>query len=153
MRQEAEQLLGDQDRLFVVVGDKAVHTGHAHVGIGAAELILGDILAGDLLDHIGPGDEHVGLAGLDDEIGQRRGVDRTASTRAGDDRDLRDHTGQQHIGVEHLPVPGERVDALLHPGTAGIVEEQERGAVLQRRLHHRHNLLVVGFCRSSRRRR
>ena len=32
----------------------------------------GDLLAGDLLDHLRAGDEHLGLAGLDDEVGQRR---------------------------------------------------------------------------------
>ena len=143
--QEADQLLGDQDGLLVIVGHEAVHAGDRHVRVGAAELILGDVLTGDLLDHVRPGDEHVGLAGLDDEVGQGRGVDRATGAGAGDDRDLRDHTGQQHVGVEHLAVAGQRVDALLDPGAARIVEEEERRAVLQRGLHHRHNLLVVGL--------
>ncbi len=78
LRQEAEQLLRDQDRLLVVIGHEVRHPpGQRHVGVGAAQGVLGHLLAGDLLDHSGPGDEHVGLPGLDDEVGQRRGVRRT----------------------------------------------------------------------------
>ena len=44
----------------------------------------------------------------------------------GDDRDLRDHAGEQHVVVEDPAVAGQRVDALLDPGAAGVVDEDER---------------------------
>ena len=70
--QEAEQALADLDGVGVVLGDEVDHAGVHHVGIGAAERLGGDLLAGHLLDDLGPGDEHLGLAGHDDEVGQRR---------------------------------------------------------------------------------
>ena len=51
LRQEAEQLLRDQDGLLVVVGNEVDDTGAAHVGVGTAEGVLGDFFARDLLDH------------------------------------------------------------------------------------------------------
>ena len=39
----------------------------AGLGIGAAQLVEGDLFAGDFLDHIGPGDEEVALVAHRDE--------------------------------------------------------------------------------------
>ncbi|MPM37910.1 hypothetical protein SDC9_84530 [bioreactor metagenome] len=141
LRQEAEQLLRDQDGFRVVVGDEVVHAGPGHVRIGATQIVLAHLLAGHLGDHVRPGDEHVGLAGLDDEVGQRRGVRGTAGTGPGDDRDLRHRTGQPDVRVEHLAVAGQRVDALLDPGAARVVDEDEGRAGGERGLHHLDDLL------------
>ena len=41
-------------------------------GWGATEFLHGDVFAGDGLDDVGPGDEHLaGLVDHDDEVGQR----------------------------------------------------------------------------------
>ncbi len=57
-----------------------------------AQLLHGDFLAGHGLDDLGAGDEEVGgFLHLEDEVGDRRGVDGTTGTRPHDDGDLRDH--------------------------------------------------------------
>ena len=129
-RQEAEQAAADQDRLVVVLGDEVDDARMRHVGVGAAQGLGGDLLAGHLLDDLGPGDEHLGLAGHDDEVGQRRGVGRPAGAGAADQRDLRHGAGELDVGEEDPAVAGERVDALLHAGPAGVVDEDERAAGL-----------------------
>ena len=64
-----------------VVGDAVLGV----VRAGAAELLELDVLAGDALDDLGAGDEHVrGLVDHDDEVGDGGGVDRAAGARAED---------------------------------------------------------------------
>ena len=79
-----------------------------HVRFRAAQLLGRDALAGDPLDHLRSGDEHLRLARLNDEIGERRAVRRPARARTADQRDLRHRAGKHHVGVEHLAVAGER---------------------------------------------
>ena len=78
-----------------------------HVRVGAAQLLGRHVFAGDLLDHLRSGDEHLGLARLDDEVGERRAVSRAARAGAADQRDLRHSAGQHHVGVEDLAVARE----------------------------------------------
>ena len=143
LRQEAQDLLRDEQRLLVGVGDEVRDAGDRLVGVCAAKFVLGDDLTGDLLDDFGPGDEHVGLAGLDDEVGQGRAVDRATGARPGDDRDLRHDTRQLDVGEEDLAVARQRVDALLDAGATGVIDEDERSAVHQRALHRLGDLDVV----------
>jgi hypothetical protein len=78
------------------------------VGARPAEVLEPDILAGDGLDDIRPGDEHVrGLVDHHGEVGDRRRVDRAARARAHDQGDLRDDPGRDHIAVEDLTVEPE----------------------------------------------
>jgi hypothetical protein len=70
--QEGEQPLGHGDRLAVILGDEVDVARVVRVAFHAAQLLRADLLAGDLLDHLGPGDVQLGLPGLDDEVGQRR---------------------------------------------------------------------------------
>jgi hypothetical protein len=55
-----QQPTADRRGVLVVVGDEVNVAGVVHVGFGAAELFGGDILAGDLLDDLRAGDEHLG---------------------------------------------------------------------------------------------
>ena len=113
------------------------------VGPGAAQLLELDVLTGDGLDDVGSGDEHVrGLVDHDDEVGDRRRVDRAARARAHDQRDLRDHPGGLHVAVEDLAVLGEGDDALLDAGAAGVVDPDDRGAGLERHVHDLDDLLA-----------
>ena len=62
--------------VLLVGGDVVRGARLGHVGVRAAELLHGDVLAGDGLDDVGSGDEHLGgLVDHDDEVGQRGGVD------------------------------------------------------------------------------
>ena len=93
----------------------------------------------------GSGNEHLRLARLNDEIGQRRAVGRAARAWAANQRDLRNRAGKHHVGVKHLAIAGKRVDALLHARAAGIVDEDERRTGLQRLLHDFGNFDGVHF--------
>ena len=77
-------MLADLDGFLVVLGDEVDHARVNHVGVGSAQRLGGDLLAGDLLDDLGPGDEHLGLAGHDDEVGQRGRIGRAAGAGAAD---------------------------------------------------------------------
>ena len=147
--QEAEQALADLDGLLVVLGDEVNHAGVRHVRIGAAECLGGDLLAGDLLDDLGPGDEHLGLAGHDDEVGQGRRVGRAAGAGPADQGDLGDGPGKFDIGEEDPAVARKRVDAFLDAGSARIVDEDERAAGVQRQLHHVGDLVAVELARRA----
>src|SRR5205823_2913203 len=130
-------------RVLVVVGDEVDDAGVGHVRVGAAQRLGGDLFAGHLPDDLGPGDEHLGLARLNDEVGQRGGVGGAAGAGAADDRDLGHGAGEHDVGVEDTAVAGQRVDALLDAGAAGVVEEHERAAALERQLHHVGDLVGV----------
>ena len=113
------------------------------VGHRAAELLEVDLLAGDRLDHVGAGDEHVrGLLHHEDEVGHRGGVDRAARARAHDQRDLRDHARAHDVADEHVAVGAERDDALLDPRAARVVDADDRAADLGRQVHDLDHLLA-----------
>ena len=145
LRQEAQELLRDQDGLLVIVGDEVNVARCAHVGIGTTEFVGRDFFAGHGLDDLGAGDEHVGLAGLDDEVRQCRRVGRTTSARAGDDGDLRYESGEQHVVVEHTAVSREGIDAFLDSGSAGVVDKDEGGAGGRGGLHHGDHFVGLHF--------
>jgi hypothetical protein len=108
----------------------------------AAELLERDLLSGDRLHDVGARDEHVrGFLHHQDEIGDRRRVDRAARARAHHERDLGDHAGALDVAPEDLRVAGERDDSLLDAGPARVVDADHRAAVLRGHVHHLADLL------------
>ena len=72
---------------------------------GSAQLLHRHVLTGHRLDDIGARDEHVrGLVDLEDEIGQRGGVDGTAGTRSHDHRDLGDDARRSNVALKDSAV-------------------------------------------------
>ena len=134
-RQEAEQLLADRYRMVVVFGDEVNHAGMGHVRFRAAQLFGGHVFAGDALDDRRAGDEHLRLAGLDDEVGQRGAVGRAACAGSADQRNLRHCAREHHVRVKNFAVAGKGIDAFLNARAAGIVDEDEGRACLQGLLH------------------
>ena len=55
------------------------------------------------------------------------------------DRDLRDHPGCQCVSLEDLAVTGQRVDAFLDAGAAGVVDSDDRCASAHGVVHHLGN--------------
>ena len=109
---------------------------------GAAEVLLGDLLAGHLLHDVGTGDEHVrGLVDHEHEVGHDRAVDRAAGARAHDHRDLRRHARGLDVAVEDAAVAVERDDALLDAGAGAVVEADDRRTDLERQVHELVDLL------------
>ena len=141
--QVPEQRLDVVDRV-VLVGGQVVRVARLRVvGTRAAQLLHRDVLAGDRLDHVRAGDEHVrGLVDHDGEVGECRGVDGAARARAHDERDLRDHAGRADVAEEDLAVQAERDDALLDARAAGVVDADDRAAVPHRHVHHLDDLLA-----------
>ena len=120
------------------------------VGAGAAEVLHRDVLAGDGLDHVGAGDEHVGGAvDHDREVGDRGGVDVPAGAGAHDQRDLRDDAGGVHVAAEDLAVQAERDDALLDAGAGALVDADDRAAGLDGEVHHLGDLLAVDLAQRA----
>ena len=120
------------------------------VGAGAAELLHRDVLAGDGLDDVGAGDEHVGGAvDHDREVGDRGGVDVPAGAGAHDQRDLRDDAGGVHVAAEDLAVEAEGDHALLDAGAGALVDADDRAAGLDREVHDLGDLLAVDLAQRA----
>ena len=106
------------------------------------------------LHHVRAGDEHVAHAPHhEDEVGDRRAVDRAARAGAEDGGDLRDDAGGERVAQEDVGVAAERDHALLDAGAARVVEPDHRRAVPHRQVHDLADLLGVGLATASRRTR
>src|SRR5690606_21792158 len=131
-RQEVQQVLAEIDGVFFIGSQVGSGTGVGVVLARAAQGFHVDFFAGDGLDDVWSGDEHVaGLVHHDHVIGQCRGVRRTAGRRAHDQRDLRDYTGGVHVVPEDIGEHGKRSHALLDAGAAAIQDADYRAAVAQ----------------------
>ena len=101
------------------------------VRLRAAKELRVHLLVGDGADDVGPRDEHVRRpAHHIHEVGDRRGVDRSARARPHHERDLRDDARRLHVAPEDLRVARERDDELLRH--AGRDADRERRAPLVR---------------------
>ena len=136
---------------LVLVGEHRVrHTALAVVRARAAELVEADVLAGDRLDDVGTGDEHVrGLVDHHGEVGDGGGVDRAAGARAHDQRDLRDDAGGQDVAPEDLAVEPEGDHALLDARAARVVDADHRHAGLHREVHDLDDLLAEDLAEAA----
>jgi len=129
------QFLDHFDALFLGVDGELRHARLGRVHHGAAQLLLRDVFAGDGLDDLRAGEEHVrGLLLHDDEVGQRRRIDRTARAGAEDGRNLGNDARCHHVALEDVGIAGQRVDSLLDSGAPRIVQADAgraaaRGAV------------------------
>ena len=113
--------------------------------IGTTQLFRGNILTGHRLDHAGASDKHLSIAGLNDEVSQRRRVGSTTGAGAGDDGNLRHQTGQQHVIVEHLAIAREGINTLLNAGSTRVIDKDERRACVSTSLHHGSHFVRLGF--------
>ena len=134
--QVAQQLLHQPEGGHLVVGGEVGHAAADVVRHRAAQRVEVHILAGHRLDHIRAGDEHkAGLARHNDEIGERRGVDRAAGARPHLHRDLRDHARGHHVAHEQLAVGRQRPHPFLDACAAGVEQADHRDAALLGELH------------------
>ena len=119
-----------RSRGVLVGGDIAGGTRLGHVGVRAAQFFHRHLLAGDGLDDVGAGDEHLaGLVDHHDEVGER-GVHVTTGGSTDDERDLRDDTRGADVAVEDLPVEAEGDDAFLDAGAGAVIDADQRSAGL-----------------------
>ncbi|MCG3160031.1 MAG: hypothetical protein JMDDDDMK_01063 [Acidobacteria bacterium] len=112
----------------------------------AAKLFFRHFFVRDGFDHVGAGDEHI--AGVFDhhrEICDRRRIDRAASARPHNRRNLRDDARSQRVAQKDVSVTSERSHAFLNARAARIVQTNHRRADLHRQVHNLADLLRVGF--------
>ena len=127
---------------LLVGRDERGHTRLGGVAHGAAELLEGDVLAGDRLHHVGAGDEHVrGALHHEDEVGHGRRVDGAAGARPQDHADLGDHARRRDVAVEDAAVGVQRDDALLNARPGAVVEPDHRDPGGGGQVHHLVDLL------------
>ncbi len=149
-RQVAQQVAHPVEGVLLAGGDVVQGARLGHVGVGAAQFLHRDVLAGDRLDDVRPGDEH--LAGLVDhhhEVGQGGGVDVPTGGGAHDQRDLRDDAGGQDVVPENLAVQAERDDALLDARAGAVVDADQRAAGLDRQFLDLDDLLAVHLAEAA----
>ena len=116
------------------------------MGQCATELFEGDVLAGDRLDDVRTGDEHVAcVLHHEDEVRQRRGVDTAAGARTQDDRDLGYDARRARVADEDPPVGVQSGDALLNACAGSIVQSDDRQTHGGRHVHDLVDLLAVGL--------
>jgi len=116
------------------------------VRLRSAEFFFGHLFVRDGADHIGTGHEHVaGALDHEDEIGDRRGIDSASGARTHDRGDLRDHPAGQRVAQKNVGVAAQRDDALLDARAAGVIESNDRRAVLHRQIHDLDDLCRVRF--------
>ena len=109
------------------LGAEMGHPAFSGVDLGAAQILGTDLLVGDRLDHIRPGDEHVGgFLHHEDEIGDGRAVDRAAGAGSHDAGDLGNDPAGHDVAVKDLAVGGQGVDAFLDAGAARVVQADDR---------------------------
>ncbi len=149
-RQVAEELAHPVEGVLLTRRDVMQRAGFRHVRVGAAELFHRDVFAGDRLDDVWAGDEHLaGLVDHDHEVGQGGGVDVPAGGGAHDQRDLWDDTRGQDVVAEDLAVQTQRDNALLNPGSGAVVDADQRAAGLDGQLLHLDDLLPVHLAEAA----
>ena len=103
------------------------------MGSRSAQLLVGNILAGNRFDHVRSRDVHLtGAADHKHKIGYGRRVYCPSRCRSHDHRDLGYHPGEQGITQEDIPVGGQAGDPFLDPRTPGVVKTHKRAAGLGR---------------------
>ena len=110
----------------------------------AAQLFLGGVLAGDIAQHAGAGDEHFALAVHHDyEVRQCRGIRVAARARAHDGRNLRHDAGGLRIPAQGAGDGIEGIRTLLDPRTGAGVQANQWAPHRDGHLHDRAHLVAV----------
>ena len=148
--QQAEEVPDVVEAALLVGGHEGRHPRLGGVGQRAAELFEGHLLAGDGLDHVGAGDEHLRrLAHHEDEVGHGRAVDGPAGAGAEDDADLRDDAGGVDVPLEDPPEIVQADHAFLDPRPATVVDADDGNAERHAQVHDLVHLLAEDLAERS----
>ena len=145
-RHEAQQLPHHRQAFGIVVRQKVGHAGRLVVRHGAAQLIFRDFFMGHGLDHVRPGDEHVGgLIDHEDEVRNGRRIHRTPRARSHNGGNLWHHSAIQRVAQENVGVAGQRHHAFLNSRAAGVVQPDYGRSHLGSEVHDLDDLRRVRF--------
>ena len=132
--------------LFFRFGREVRHTGFRGVHARAAQIFLRHILARHCLDYLRPGEEHIrGILHHQDEIGQCRGIYRSACTRTENAGNLRNHTGCLDVTLEDIGITAQSVDTFLDTCAARIIDTDTRRTHFHGLIHHLTDFLGHGL--------
>lgn len=136
-RQEIKQAADLGDRFHVIVKCTVRDRRFGGVGLGAPKFFGSDHFVRHSPDHIRPCQEHVGgIPHHENEISQRRGINRPACTRSHDDRDLWNNARGEDIILEYIRVPGQCRDAFLDTRTTAVIEPDHWCSLFDRHFLH-----------------
>ena len=142
MRDVGEQLADECSKLFFGLGREVGHAADAAVHVCTAQLFLRNVLARDGLHYLRTRQEHIrNTLQHDDEVRQRRAIDRPACTRAANAANLRNNAAGLNVALENLAEARQGVNALLNARTARVVKAYAGCAHLHRKVHHLAYLL------------
>src|SRR5262245_59440669 len=126
--------------------DEMGHAASAVMSQSAAEFFFGHLFVRDSFDDVRAGDEHVaGFVHHDDEVGNRRRIHGAAGAWAHDGGELRNHAGGYSVSQKDIGVSSQRHDAFLNPGSAGVIQADNRSPHLYCEIHNLADLLRVRF--------
>ena len=141
-----EVVLDRLDALRVVLDLEVADAGLAAVDLGAAQVLHRDVLAGDGLGQMGPGERHRALADDHrDEVREARDVGGAGGAGPEHRGDHRDHARHHHLLAEQVARAGEHRARRLLDACPGRVEQpDERHALVQRHLAQAADLDLAG---------
>lgn len=114
------------------------------MGHGTAEGFCRNIFSGNSLDDLRTGDEHLaGLIHHEDKVGNSRRINSAAGTGSHNYGNLRDNAGCDGVIVEYFTESGQGIDPFLDPGTAGVVEANDRSTHLHGHILNLHDFFSV----------
>src|SRR5215217_7812026 len=142
--QEADQGPYEGNRVFFICSEIVGVSGLGVVGASAAQILHRYIFACHCLDHVRTSDEHLrGLIDHDHEVGKCWGVDVATSSRSHDQRNLRNDTRRVRIAAEDFTVKAEGDHSFLDPGTAALVETDDRTACFEGKVNDLDDFLAI----------
>ncbi len=113
--------------------------------LGAAKLLMGDVLAGHRANDVGAGDVHLSGAGHEDEVADGRRVDGPARRGPHNHADLRYDARGHGVARKDLAIAPQALDAFLYTGAAAIVEADNRSAVFEGKVLNLDDLFAGHF--------
>ncbi len=142
-REERNQPADFQQAIFFALDSEVADAAAGSVRRGAAQLLVGNVLACGRLDHVGAGEEHLrGSLGHEDEVGHRGRIHGAARAGAENHGDLRDDAGRQDVAEKDFAVAGKAGDAFLDTRATRVVQADDRRARLHRQVHYLAHLLA-----------
>jgi len=134
--QKTHQFADHGQAFGVVSRDEMSYAAGRIVRHGSAQILFGNILVRNRLDHVRAGDKHVrSVPRHENKIGDGRRIHGAPRARAHDGADLRDHSARQRVAQKNIGITRERPHAFLNAGSPGIIQADYGRAVAHRQVH------------------
>ena len=143
LRQVGQQSTCVIQGLILIFGKEVRNARHRVMQVATTQVFRGDFLACRSLHNRGTGNKHVrGVLRHDDEVGERRPVDRTTRAGTQDDRNLRDDSRGFGGLSENSTVLCKRGDAFLDASAARIQKRNDWNSHGEGAIHEEKDLIA-----------